>query len=422
MSLYNNIVSTDNYLDVLAHLNSNTSNLATLCRDEQMGAVVNQVKYNSTAGQLEYWTGTGWGWLDIFGGGMRVYSDQVLMSRQLQCPSMYCTTNYVGSYGYVFVGSPGGPRTIFLVGQLGFSNGFTVDYTGTKMLYRMSSGSLVVGDGASDNEFAFQVYGNISLNNMYVQNSDSAPLSNSRRNQANWAYHGQIFGSNDATFPGIALGGSLRANHGIISFHNFYNDERLEASLGVKIYACGDDAVPANRGMHLDIANRAGHMFRFSSAGNVVIDGADDGVNKLQVAGSVRSTGVNINGSAAEGGQITLGYKNNTQVTGQAASTWNIDVDTNNSFRIFRQNSASAVAVPIAINEAANEILLNTGNGGRVETDGSVKATSFKISALNEAPASATAAGTLGEIRITSGYIYVCVATNTWVRSALTSW
>jgi hypothetical protein len=51
-----------------------------------------------------------------------------------------------------------------------------------------------------------------------------------------------------------------------------------------------------------------------------------------------------------------------------------------------------------------------------------ITATQFKLSALNTAPASATAPGTLGEIRITAGYIYVCTATNTWVRSALATW
>jgi len=38
------------------------------------------------------------------------------------------------------------------------------------------------------------------------------------------------------------------------------------------------------------------------------------------------------------------------------------------------------------------------------------------------APASATAAGVAGEIRVVSGFIYVCVATNTWQRTALATW
>lgn len=41
---------------------------------------------------------------------------------------------------------------------------------------------------------------------------------------------------------------------------------------------------------------------------------------------------------------------------------------------------------------------------------------------LDAAPSSATDTGTLGEIRVTSSHIYVCIATNTWVRSELASW
>ena len=46
----------------------------------------------------------------------------------------------------------------------------------------------------------------------------------------------------------------------------------------------------------------------------------------------------------------------------------------------------------------------------------------MNIAALNTAPASASAAGTLGEIRYTADYIYICTATNTWKRTALSTW
>jgi hypothetical protein len=51
-----------------------------------------------------------------------------------------------------------------------------------------------------------------------------------------------------------------------------------------------------------------------------------------------------------------------------------------------------------------------------------VTASQYKLSALNTAPTSATDTGTTGEIRITSDYIYVCVATNTWKRTLLETW
>jgi len=57
-----------------------------------------------------------------------------------------------------------------------------------------------------------------------------------------------------------------------------------------------------------------------------------------------------------------------------------------------------------------------------VEIDGTLTTDQYILSDLNVAPASATATGTKGEIRVTSNYIYVCTATNTWVRAALSTW
>ena len=76
----------------------------------------------------------------------------------------------------------------------------------------------------------------------------------------------------------------------------------------------------------------------------------------------------------------------------------------------------------------ANTVLTlqDTGTGGTpspaVIAAGPVTSTQFRLSALNTAPSSAADTGTLGEIRIDSGYIYVCTATNTWVRAALATW
>ena len=44
------------------------------------------------------------------------------------------------------------------------------------------------------------------------------------------------------------------------------------------------------------------------------------------------------------------------------------------------------------------------------------------LPALNTAPSSATDTGTLGEIRWAADYVYLCTATDTWVRAALATW
>lgn len=64
-------------------------------------------------------------------------------------------------------------------------------------------------------------------------------------------------------------------------------------------------------------------------------------------------------------------------------------------------------------------VLFNNGNSTQ---QGSVKTTQFILSDLNTAPSSSTDTGTKGEIRITADYIYVCTATDTWVRAALSTW
>lgn len=87
----------------------------------------------------------------------------------------------------------------------------------------------------------------------------------------------------------------------------------------------------------------------------------------------------------------------------------------------------------LAITKAANVFSISTAAGGTgvvrdISINGSIFNTSgitspkFSVSALNTAPSSASDTGTAGEIRITAGFIYVCTATNTWVRVALATW
>lgn len=59
---------------------------------------------------------------------------------------------------------------------------------------------------------------------------------------------------------------------------------------------------------------------------------------------------------------------------------------------------------------------------GDLLVDNIVTATRFRFLALNTAPPSAAADGTLGDVLIASGYIYVCVAANTWKRVAIATW
>ena len=67
----------------------------------------------------------------------------------------------------------------------------------------------------------------------------------------------------------------------------------------------------------------------------------------------------------------------------------------------------------------ANGLAVATRTG--TETLTSKTLTSPKITSGN-APATATSTGTVGQIEWANGFIYVCVATNTWQRAALSTW
>ncbi len=83
----------------------------------------------------------------------------------------------------------------------------------------------------------------------------------------------------------------------------------------------------------------------------------------------------------------------------------------------------SAISVNSAIQIDENGILL-LGTGDKIISGAEiVNSEVFRVnSGLNTAPSSATDTGIAGEIRYTSDYIYVCVATDTWKRTPLTTW
>lgn len=65
---------------------------------------------------------------------------------------------------------------------------------------------------------------------------------------------------------------------------------------------------------------------------------------------------------------------------------------------------------------------VNGDNVAGIDYLGNSTFKSFRLSDLNIPPSSSSDAGIKGEIRISTGYIYVCIETNTWVRAELTTW
>jgi hypothetical protein len=77
---------------------------------------------------------------------------------------------------------------------------------------------------------------------------------------------------------------------------------------------------------------------------------------------------------------------------------------------------------PLIINASANQIQEITDSDvltGSFSVD--VSGVTGEITLEGAAPASSSSSGTAGDIRYDSNYLYVCVATNTWKRSALST-
>ena len=152
--------------------------------------------------------------------------------------------------------------------------------------------------------------------------------------------------------------------------------------------------------------------------GKVIVGGSfmDEGNGeRFQVNGGGVFTNYRVKSSSGSAYEpmITYGFSN-----GGASTAFAGMYATNNYLANYR--AGLALYTVTAANTKLKALELNYD--GSAVFNNKVTSGQYALSALNTAPASATAAGTAGEIRVTSTHIYVCTATNTWVRTPLTTW
>jgi hypothetical protein len=122
--------------------------------------------------------------------------------------------------------------------------------------------------------------------------------------------------------------------------------------------------------------------------------------------------------------QNNISGANNTAL-GYGAGIYAIEASSNNVYigRSAGPSDAIVINNKLYISNSSGTPLIGGDFAAKTVTiDGSLTASQFRLSALNTAPASANAIGTTGEIRYDANFVYVCIATNTWKRSALTTW
>jgi len=125
-----------------------------------------------------------------------------------------------------------------------------------------------------------------------------------------------------------------------------------------------------------------------------------------------------VNAAIITNGLPFLNIANTTDFLNVGINATTSILNSNRGFDFITNNSTAALKL------RDTRVLMNAtdNNVDTLQVGGRIEATQYKISALNTAPGASTGAGVLGEIRYTSDFIYVCIATNTWVRASLATW
>ena len=188
----------------------------------------------------------------------------------------------------------------------------------------------------------------------------------------------------------------------------------------------GTDNMPGRLLFRTKAAGATGtpaERLRIDSSGNVGIGTSAPDVN-LHV-NSVGNTVIKVSSTFAN--STTTGFRVDT--TGNA-SIGRIDFQKSGATRgkISYVHNATAAAELLGFNVAGGADKLVIDGAGNVGIETTSPTTLLDVNAdtvrvrTARTPASATATGATGEICWDANYIYVCTATNTWRRTAISSW
>jgi len=259
------------------------------------------------------------------------------------------------------------------------------------------------------------------------------------------------------------VGGSYIDNYvGNLYINNYANDADIvfasdDGSGGVRtyLYLDGSQAAPGDAcwtiwpdnsrigigdSKDLQIHHELGHNYITQTVGNLYINNtandkdiifqSDDGVGGIteyfRVDGGAVKTIASKNFAFLDDVKAEFGDSGDLQIYHDASNSYISDTGTGSLIVMATNwnlnNSANTQNMMVAVDGGAVS-LFNAGvQKFQTSSTGVIIAGQIQLSALNTAPASAGAAGTLGEIRYTADYIYVCTATNTWKRTAISTW
>jgi hypothetical protein len=296
--------------------------------------------------------------------------------------------------------------------------------TGTSNIIVAANGNISMSAGGNANivivstDRTLIVSGNANIGNLVITGAIS---STGNANIGNLGVTGVFSATLSAT--GNANVGNIGATNGI--FTNVQGNGALLTNLlagnivGQVANALVAGTVYTNAQPNI---TSTGTLNTLSVSGNAII-GSISTPGSVTATGSIQSSGIvaanssmiiNSFAGASEGAQMTMAYKGLGGLTAQANSTWNLDVDASNNFRIFSVNASGVDNVPITLSENGNVTLSNAlpvTSGGTGQTT-----TTAAINALLPSQS-----GNSGNGLITNGtnVSWAAMATEAWVKNLI---
>lgn len=251
---------------------------------------------------------------------------------------------------------------------------------------------------------------NPSVGDTYVENNNTYKY----LGPSNGWYRIQVNPSNDTTYVGTdGAPNGISGNTQVI----FNDNANLSGDAGLT-YNKTTDHLTAGA-FNVTPAGSAPSIGVYSPGSNQVAL-ATDGIGRL----FINSTG-QIGIGAASGGYSVDIQSGDVRIKRTAANDGAVYFGSTTGNYIYGNSAANLFAIATANEEriridSNGRVLIgtNTNSGGSLLQ---VNGNRIRISTA-KTPASATDTGTTGEICWDDNYIYVCTATNTWKRTALTTW
>lgn len=181
-------------------------------------------------------------------------------------------------------------------------------------------------------------------------------------------------------------------------------------------------------GDYLRVFNGQVYTMRNSSGNQRFAFDNTSGTLSTYNSSNVRTTYFNNSGSSyINGGNVGIGTSSPSQkleVDGNVKAETLIATDLTDGYVPYSKSGTLGLQDSKIYTQGAGIGVGTTtlAAGCHITSLSNISATGYRVAAMQTAPSSRGDTGTLGEIRITADYIYVCYATDSWKRVAIAQW